>query len=132
MTDVPKTVLIIDDHEDAAAAVARIATAAGVLPSVLTESLAFIPTFRSLLPGAVILDVMMPGQDGIEVLRELAAIAPSTPVLLMTGHGEVWARMARDLGGILGLSRIEMATKPVTRTAVENFLGAAFADLCPG
>ncbi|MCU0985342.1 MAG: response regulator [Acetobacteraceae bacterium] len=128
----PKTVLIIDDHEDAAAAVARIATAAGVVPAVLTESLAFTPTFRSLLPGAVILDVMMPGQDGIEVLRELAAIAPATPVLLVTGHGEVWARMARDLGGILGLSRVEMATKPVSRAAVATFLDAAFAEPCAG
>lgn len=128
----PKTVLIIDDHEDAAAAVARIATAAGVVPSVLTESLAFTPTFRSLQPGAVILDVMMPGQDGIEVLRELAAIAPATPVLLMTGHGEVWARMARDLGGILGLCRVEIATKPVSRAAVATFLGAAFAEPCAG
>lgn len=125
-----KTVLIIDDHEAAAAAVARIASAAGVSPAVLTESLAFAPTFRTLSPGAVILDVMMPGQDGIEVLRELAAIAPATPVLLMTGHGEVWARMARELGSILGLSRVEIATKPVTRAAVAEFLGSTLTEAC--
>jgi FixJ family two-component response regulator len=127
---VVKTVLIIDDHEAAAAAVARIALAAGVSPAVLTESLAFAPTFRTLSPGAVILDVMMPGHDGIEVLRELAAIAPATPVLLMTGHGEVWARMARELGSILGLSRVEIATKPVTRAAVVEFLGSILTEAC--
>lgn len=132
MVGMIKTVLIIDDHADAAAAVARIAAAAGVSPTVLTESLAFTPTFRSLSPGAVILDVMMPDQDGIEVLRELATLSPATPVLLITGHGEVWARMARDLGGILGLARVEMATKPVSRAAVARFLGDAFADPCPG
>jgi FixJ family two-component response regulator len=132
MVDVAKTVLIIDDHEDAAAAVARIAQAAGFSATVLTESLAFAPTFRSLSPGAVILDVMMPDQDGIEVLRELAAIAPATPVLLVTGHGEVWARMARELGTILGLSRVEIAAKPVSRATVVDFLGCAFADACPG
>jgi FixJ family two-component response regulator len=132
MVDVAKIVLVIDDHEDAAAAVARIAQAAGFSPTVLTQSTAFASTFRALSPGAVILDVMMPDQDGIEVLRELAAIAPATPVLLVTGHGEVWARMARELGTILGLSRVEIAAKPVSRSAVVDFLGCAFADACPG
>lgn len=127
-----KTILIIDDHADAAAAVARIVSAAGLSPAVLTESPAFTTTFRALTPRAVILDVMMPDQDGIEVLRELAAIAPETPVLLMTGHGEVWARMARDLGTILGLTRVEMATKPVSRAAIVAFLGTAVAEPCPG
>ena len=127
-----RTVLIVDDHEAAAAAVARIASAAGASPTVLTESLAFAATFRTVSPRAVILDVMMPDQDGIEVLRELAAIAPATPVLLMTGHGEVWARMARELGTILGLTRVEMATKPVSRAAVVDFLSTVLAEPCAG
>jgi DNA-binding response OmpR family regulator len=127
-----KSVLIIDDHEDAAAAIARIVAAAGAAPTVMTESPGFAAAFRALSPQAVILDVMMPDQDGIEVLRELAAIAPATPVLIVTGHGEVWARMARELGTILGLTHVEMAAKPVTRAAVLDFLRCVFADLCPG
>jgi DNA-binding response OmpR family regulator len=125
---VPHSVLVMDDNPEAASALARVAGAAGFRPAVLTDSRSFAATFRALTPAAVILDVMMPDQDGIELLREIAAIAPQTPVLLVTGHGEVWARMARDIGGILGLTRVEMATKPVSRAAVEAFLGGVAAN----
>lgn len=123
-----RTVLVMDDNPDAAAALARVASTAGYEPTVLTDSRHFAATFRTLAPGAVILDVMMPEQDGIELLREIAAAAPATPVLLVTGHGEVWARMARDLGAILGLTRVAMAAKPVSRAAVTEFLGTASSD----
>lgn len=37
----------------------------------------------------VILDVLMPGRDGIEVLRELKRIKPLVEVIMLTGHGTV-------------------------------------------
>lgn len=118
----------MDDNVDAAEALARVAIAAGFTAVILTDSRDFTATFRTLRPAAVILDVMMPDQDGIELVREIAAIAPETAVLIVTGHGEVWARMARDIGGIAGLRRIDMATKPVSRATVRGFLDGALAD----
>jgi DNA-binding NtrC family response regulator len=35
----------------------------------------------------VILDVMMPGLGGLEVLRQIKATHPNTQVILLTGHG---------------------------------------------
>jgi DNA-binding NtrC family response regulator len=37
----------------------------------------------------VILDVAMPGTDGIEVLREIKKLKPLTEVIMLTGHGAV-------------------------------------------
>ncbi|AFM26987.1 response regulator [Desulfomonile tiedjei] len=37
----------------------------------------------------VILDVLMPGRDGIEVLREIKRIKPLIEVIMLTGHGTV-------------------------------------------
>ncbi|WP_144187092.1 response regulator [Elioraea rosea] len=121
-----RTVLVMDDNAEAASALARVASAAGCEATVLTDSRDFAKVFGALRPGAVILDVMMPDQDGIELVREIATIDPVTPVLLVTGHGEVWARMARDIGALAGLRNVEMATKPVTRAAITAFLEAAF------
>lgn len=42
----------------------------------------------------VILDVMMPGMDGLEVLRKLRAAGVKTPVLLLTAKGEVEDRVS--------------------------------------
>ncbi len=43
---------------------------------------------------AVVLDVKMPGLDGIETLRRLKKIRPELPVLLLTGHASLEAAMA--------------------------------------
>jgi signal transduction histidine kinase len=37
---------------------------------------------------AVVSDIKMPGLDGLDVLREIKAVRPKTPTLLITGHGE--------------------------------------------
>lgn len=37
----------------------------------------------------VVMDVRMPGMDGLETLREMKKIAPKLPVILLTGHASV-------------------------------------------
>ena len=38
-------------------------------------------------PDAVLLDIKMPGMDGMEVLRKLHALDESLPVIMISGHG---------------------------------------------
>ncbi|MCD4719354.1 MAG: sigma-54 dependent transcriptional regulator [Desulfobacula sp.] len=40
-------------------------------------------------PDIVLLDIWMPGMDGIETLKEIKRIAPSLPVVMITGHGTI-------------------------------------------
>jgi two-component system, sensor histidine kinase and response regulator len=37
---------------------------------------------------AIVSDIKMPGMDGLALLHEVSEIRPSTPTLLITGHGE--------------------------------------------
>ena len=39
-------------------------------------------------PGVVVLDLKMPGLDGISTLKEIRKIAPGLPVIILTGHGQ--------------------------------------------
>jgi DNA-binding response OmpR family regulator len=53
--------------------------------------------FRSEVPDLVILDIQLPGMNGIEVLRQMKMIAPQLPVILSTAFDQykqdlsVWA-----------------------------------------
>lgn len=40
-------------------------------------------------PDIVLLDIWMPGMDGIETLKEIKKVAPSLPVVMITGHGTI-------------------------------------------
>lgn len=72
-------------------------------------------------PDCILLDVIMPDIDGIEVLREVRAQDQSTPILLMTGDDPGWARRTCEEHGASGfLSKAFYADKVVER--VEELL----------
>jgi CheY-like chemotaxis protein len=43
--------------------------------------------FRRVHPDVVVLDLKMPGMDGLSVLRQVRSINPTQPVIIMTGAG---------------------------------------------
>ena len=49
---------------------------------------------QDVLPEAVLLDIQMPGMDGIEVLRAIREIDPDVPVVMITAHGGVGSAVA--------------------------------------
>ena len=47
------------------------------------------------------MDIMMPGKDGVEVLKEVKAVAPELPVVMMSGYSmDEKRRQARHLGAV--------------------------------
>jgi len=65
---------------------------------------------------AIVSDIKMPGMDGLALLSEIKVLRPSTPVLLITGHGEHDLTMQALRGGAY-----DFIQKPIDR---EYFLAA--------
>lgn len=40
-------------------------------------------------PGVIVSDIRLPGMDGLTLLRELMAVDPTLPIVLITGHGDI-------------------------------------------
>ncbi len=84
------------------------------------EGLALLDRFK---PDAVVLDFNLPGMDGLEALRRLQELAPSLPVVMITGHGNV--EMAVEA---MKLGAREFLTKPISLAKLKLVLDKAMED----
>ncbi|HEY0418168.1 MAG TPA: response regulator [Acetobacteraceae bacterium] len=117
-----QTVLVVDDRRDVAATLAEMCRAEGYAAAIAEEGVDIRTLVERYRPAALIIDVMMPDQDGYEALKEIAAFDPALPVLLITGYGDTWLRMGATLGRAHGLRMLETAAKPVRTETVRQFL----------
>lgn len=125
MTSVPASVvLVVDDRKDVADTLADMCRAMGHPAEVSAESVSIRILLERYRPAALIIDVMMPDQDGYEALKEIAAFDTALPVLLVTGYGDTWLRMGVTLGRAHGLSALQTASKPVRADTVRKFLAS--------
>jgi CheY-like chemotaxis protein len=118
----PPVVLVVDDRKDVAATLVTLCQALGysaVAPDRPGDILGLLERHR---PAALIMDVMMPEQDGYEALKEIASFDNSLPVLLVSGYGETWLRMGATLGEAHGLSALRTAAKPLRSETIRAFL----------
>ena len=80
-------VLLVDDEEDFASTLAERLEMRGLKTLVATDGGEALAVVDAEHPHVVVLDVMMPGLGGLDVLRHLKAVHPEVQVILLTGHG---------------------------------------------
>ena len=89
-----KEILIVDDDKDLREMICSIFSHAGYTRLITAasgeEALALL---SKKMPGILLLDVMMPGMDGFELLQEIRAVS-SVPVLMLTAKGEAEDRFS--------------------------------------
>jgi two-component system nitrogen regulation response regulator NtrX len=85
----PATILIVDDEEGIRRSVSDILNDEGYLALVAADGAEALARIDEALPDLVLLDVAMPGRDGIEVLEELRRRQGDLPVVMMSGHGTI-------------------------------------------
>ena len=91
-------ILIADDNTDITDVLEAYVRKEGYEPLVAADGEEALRLFRQHEPAAVLLDVMMPKEDGYEVCRKIRAVS-DTPVILITARGEDFERvMGLDIG----------------------------------
>lgn len=83
------SVLIVDDEPSILQSLGGLLSDEGF--EILTASNGYeaLKTIESASPDIVLLDIWMPGIDGIETLKEIKATSPHIPVVIITGHGTI-------------------------------------------
>ena len=83
----PPRVLVVDDDGTVAEVLCRYLQAAGLAAECVDNGPAALSRVAAAPPALVVLDLMLPGLDGLEVFRRLRALTP-IPVIMLTALGE--------------------------------------------
>ncbi len=114
--------LVIDDEPVLAGFVATAARETGYDPVLTADDQEFRGQFIANRPHMVVLDLGMPGMDGIELLRFLAEHNFQSPVLIISGFERRVLESSFRLGEALGLTMVGPLGKPVRLEELEALL----------
>ncbi len=117
-------VLVVDDDPSVARILTRVARDLGFEATAVIEPDQVVASAERLAPDLILLDLSMPGLDGVEILRALAAERSRAQVCLISGAEQDVLDAARDLGHELGLQMATPLHKPLGRDEIERALRA--------
>jgi two-component system, OmpR family, response regulator len=81
-----KRVLLVDDEVDFTASLGKVLRRRGFEVETASDGMTAVVRIAKESFDVVVLDVKMPGMDGIQVLAEIKRLAIATRVILLTGH----------------------------------------------
>jgi FixJ family two-component response regulator len=103
------TVFIVDDDERMVKALSRLMRVRGYEVQAYTSPHAFLAAHDATLPGCAVLDVAMPGLDGLELQQALTVSDAHRPIIFITGKGDIPTTVRAMKAGA-----VDFLTKPVS------------------
>jgi two-component system, NtrC family, nitrogen regulation response regulator NtrX len=119
-----ETILVVDDEESIRKSLVDIFTDEGYEVLTAGSGAEGVEMLRKYQPALAIIDVVLPGSDGIEILQQFKEIRPAMPVIMISGHGTVDITVKAMKAGAadfiekpLTLDRLSLAVQTALRRA---------------
>jgi CheY-like chemotaxis protein len=103
----PFTVLVADDNDVAQRLCKRVLEKAGYRVLIAADGLQAVDVALNQNPSMILMDVAMPGIDGLEAMRRIKAERPSMPIVIASAHS-----MASDRERFLAAGADNVLSKP--------------------
>ena len=113
MSGTERVVHVIDDDEAIRQSIGFMLRKAGFAVKTYPSGSDFLKVAKRSLEGCILLDVRMPGVDGLEVQQRLSDLGITLPIVMLTGHGDVTLAVRAIKAGA-----IEFLEKPFERAAL--------------
>ena len=108
-------ILVVDDEKDITDMLARFLKDAGHEPITAQSGLEAVEKVTKDKPEIVLLDIRMPGMDGVETLKKIRALDPQVGVIMITAFSdEATAKKCIELGAF------DYITKPISLDYLEK------------
>jgi len=82
-------VFVVDDDSAVRASIRVLLKSAGIASTALASAQEFLEAYDPGQPGCLVLDIRMPGMDGIELQRQLKLRGATIPVIFITGRADI-------------------------------------------
>ena len=119
-----RNVFLVDDDEAIRHSASFMLRHAGFLVKTYPDGISFLEQVNEDQNGCILLDVRMPGMDGLAVQNALNLRGINMPVIILTGHGDVPVAVEAMKGGAL-----EFLEKPYEKQALIGAIENAFSSL---
>ena len=107
MTEADPIVFVVDDDPSIREALTSLIRSVGLSVETFGSAREFLTRQHSDVPGCLVLDVRLPGLSGLDLQGELAAAQITTPIIFITGHGDIPMTVQAMKAGA-----VEFLTKP--------------------
>jgi FixJ family two-component response regulator len=114
-------VFVIDDDAEVRASIQGLLRAAGVRSESFATAEEFLRNNVPDGPSCLVLDVSLPGVDGLELQQKLADVGVLIPIIFITGHGDIPMTVKAIKSGA-----VEFLTKPFVDQDLLNAIQEAF------
>jgi EAL domain-containing protein (putative c-di-GMP-specific phosphodiesterase class I)/ActR/RegA family two-component response regulator len=121
----PDRLLVVDDEPGVCRFLQEVAEKAGFETAGAGNASEFRQAFADLDPSLIVLDLQMPGTDGVELLRFLAQEGTEAQIALMSGFGRSVLESASRLGSDRGLKMMGFLEKPIGMAKLNALLARA-------
>jgi len=122
-----RIVHIVDDDAAVRRAMGRLLRSAGFETAAYDTAQAVLNVAPSLSSGCILLDLRMPGMDGLELLARMGEFGIDLPVIVLTGHGDVPTAVKAMKAGA-----VDFIEKPIDEDQLLGAIQAALAERKPG
>ncbi|MDP3539771.1 MAG: response regulator [Azonexus sp.] len=116
------TVFIVDDDSSVRDALSLLLGVHDYRVGIFGDAESFLKAFKKEWRGCVLLDIRMPGMDGLALQKHLLGLGSELPVIIMTGHGDVAS--AREAFRALAVDFLE---KPIDHKKLMAGIADAFS-----
>ena len=121
MTEVSPIVYLVEDDEAVRDAITVVLRSAAIVVRSYASAEELLVHYDSSHPHCLLLDIRLPGMNGLELQRRLRAEAPGVPIVLITGHADVpLATQAFKAGAV------DFIEKPLEASVLLAAVEAAF------
>src|ERR1051325_11292166 len=100
-------VFVVDDDVSVRESLELLIRCEGWEPQTFASALEFLARPRALVPSCLVLDISLPGFNGLDLQKQVAVERPDMPIIFITGYGDVPMTVQAMKAGA-----VEFLTKP--------------------